>query len=113
MQLEAPAPSPVRLHPNLADLYRQKTAALCQALADPAIRDEAIAILRGLIEEVRLGFGPDGWTAELQGEITSLVALGMQNDKAPRPGLRARRSVRQKWLRGHATSVVCRRLVAC
>jgi site-specific DNA recombinase len=77
------------LHPNLADLYRQKTAALCEALADPAIRDEAIAILRGLIEEVRLGFGPDGWTAELQGEITSLVALGMQNGKAPRPGLRA------------------------
>ena len=88
-QLEAPAPSPVRLHPNLADLYRQKTAALCEALADPAIRDEAIAILRGLIEEVRVDFGPDGWTAELQGEIVALVDLGMQNDKAPRPGLRA------------------------
>jgi hypothetical protein len=26
---------------------------------------------------------------ELLGEITSLVALGMQNKKAPRPGLRA------------------------
>ena len=87
-QLKAPAPSPVRLHPKLADLCRQKTAALCDALADPEIRDKAIAILRGLIEEVRLGFGPAGWNAELQGEITSLVSLGMQNDRAPRPGLR-------------------------
>ena len=88
-KLDAPGPSPVRLHPNLADLYRQKVSELSQALSDPTIRDEAIAILRSLIEEVRLGFGQDGWTAELQGEITQLVSLGMQNHKAPRPGLRA------------------------
>jgi hypothetical protein len=88
MQFEAPAPSPVQLHPNLADLYRQKTTALCEARTDPLIRDEAITILRSLIEEVRLDSGPDGWTAELKGEITSLVALGTQRYKAPQPGLR-------------------------
>jgi hypothetical protein len=35
--LEAPAPSPVRLHPNLAELYRKKATALCESLADPLI----------------------------------------------------------------------------
>jgi DNA invertase Pin-like site-specific DNA recombinase len=85
--LDAPAPPPVRLHPNLAELYREKVTALHASLADPLIRDEAIDLLRGLIDEVRLGLTEDGWSAALQGEITALVALGMQNDKAPRPGL--------------------------
>jgi hypothetical protein len=61
---------------------------LRESLADPLIRDEAIDLLRGLIDEVRLSIGEDGWSAELQGEITSLVTLGLQDDKAPRPGLR-------------------------
>ncbi len=88
-RLEAPAPSPVRLHPNLAELYRKKAAALFESLAGLLIRDEAIDLLRGLIDQVQLSFGEEGWAAELQGEINSLVALGMQNEKAPRPGLRA------------------------
>ena len=88
-KLDAPAPSPVRLHPNLAGLYREKVTALRKSLEDPLIRDEAIGILRGLIEEVRLGHGDDGWSAELKGEIVHLVALGMADGKAPRPALRA------------------------
>ena len=88
-RLDTPPPSPVRMHPNLAELYRQKVASLRESLADPLIRDEAIDLLRGLIDEVRLGHGEDGWSADLQGEITSLVALGMQDGKTPRPGLRA------------------------
>ena len=88
-RLDTPPPSPVRLHPNLAELYRQKVASLRESLADPLIRDEAIDLLRGLIDQVRLGHGEDGWSAELQGEIASLVSLGMENEKAPRPGLRA------------------------
>ena len=39
--LAEPAPSPVRLHPNLADLYRKKVADLRQSLADPSIRSDA------------------------------------------------------------------------
>jgi hypothetical protein len=33
----------VRLHPNLAQVYRGKVERLHVALADPAIRDEALA----------------------------------------------------------------------
>jgi hypothetical protein len=45
----APQPAP-RLHPNLAELYRQKVANLQEALADPATRTEALNILQGLVE---------------------------------------------------------------
>ena len=40
-ELAAPAPSPVRLHPNLPQVYRRKVERLHEALADPALRDEA------------------------------------------------------------------------
>ncbi len=83
--LAAPAPSPVRLHPNLADLYRDRVAELGAALADPDIRDEAIEVLRGLIESVVVTHGDDGWQVDLQGGIAALVALGMSKDKTPRP----------------------------
>ena len=53
-EIEAPAPSPVRLHPNRAKLYRQKVADLGTALDDPAMREDAIEILRGLIDRVVL-----------------------------------------------------------
>lgn len=36
---DAPLPVP-RIHPNLAEVYRQKVANLHEALADPACRDE-------------------------------------------------------------------------
>ena len=87
--LAEPAPSPVRLHPNLSELYREKVTRLRECLADPAIRDEAIGILRGLIEQVVARHGPDGWEIEVQGEIAALVSLGLAKEKAPRPGLRA------------------------
>ena len=50
--LAEPPPPPVRLHPNLAELYRAKVVALREALAHPEIRDEALGLLRGLITRV-------------------------------------------------------------
>jgi hypothetical protein len=34
------------LHPNLAEIYREKVAALHMALSDPRIKDEAFGIIR-------------------------------------------------------------------
>ncbi len=51
------APSTVRLHPNLAAVYRAKVE-LHKALAQDDTRTEAASNLRGLIEEIRLI--PDG-----------------------------------------------------
>jgi site-specific DNA recombinase len=80
--LDRPAPSPIRLHPNLAEIYRAKVAELHRALEDPAIRDEALGILRGLVERIVItpaAEGP-GETIELVGAIARMVALG--NKKA-------------------------------
>src|SRR5262249_5135009 len=45
---------PVRLHPNLAEIYRRKVENLRGALGREDAREEAVAILRGLIDQIRL-----------------------------------------------------------
>jgi hypothetical protein len=67
-----PAPG---LHPNLAELYRRKVAALAQALEEPAARDEAIALLRGLVERVDLHPTTEGLDIEVTGAITGTIKL--------------------------------------
>ena len=82
-ELAAPAPSPVRLHPNLAQVYRRKVERLHEALADPALRDEALGLLRGLIERVVLHpAGEDGQEVEIVGEIVRMVELGRDAKQA-------------------------------
>jgi DNA invertase Pin-like site-specific DNA recombinase len=71
--------APVALHPNLARLYRQKVNTLSTCLKDDAIRDEALTIIQGLVDQVTITpLGPnrnDGWTFDLDGEIVHMVAL--------------------------------------
>jgi hypothetical protein len=79
--LDRPAPSPVRLHPNLAEIYRAKVAEVHRALEDPSIPDEALGILRGAGRAHRDHPGEGASeTIELVGAIVGMVALG--NEKA-------------------------------
>jgi site-specific DNA recombinase len=74
--MAAPAASPIRLHPNLAEAYRQKIAALREALEDEASRDEALQIIRSLIEKVVIHARPEGGCeVELIGEIAKMVEV--------------------------------------
>lgn len=79
----APAPAP-RLHPNLAELYRQKVANQRAAPTDPATRTEALEILQRLVERVSVTAQDGGFTIELVGEIAHMVAMaaGSRNGKA-------------------------------
>jgi hypothetical protein len=70
----APPPAP-RLHPNLAEVYRQKVENLHAALAEPETRTEAIEILRGLIDKIHLRPIEKGFEIELVGEIAKMIAL--------------------------------------
>ncbi len=80
-RLAAPAPSPVRLHPNLADAYHAKVAALRNALEQEATRDEALQIIRSLIEKVVIHASPQGGCeVELVGEIAAMVAVSVNLD---------------------------------
>ncbi len=70
----APPPAP-RLHPNLAELYRRKVADLHEALADVSIRQEAIELLRELIERITVTPSGDGIQVELIGDIVNMIEL--------------------------------------
>jgi len=76
-ELETVPPAAPRFHPRLADVYRQKVAQLHDALADPQDREEAIEILRGLIEKVSVRPTGKGraFEVELVGEIANMIAL--------------------------------------
>ena len=50
---------------------------LQQALNHPEIRDEAVQILRGLIEHVSIGPAENGLEIEIVGEIAKMVELGI------------------------------------
>ena len=74
-EIETPDQPPVRLHPRLGDLYRAAVADLATRLTDPAIREEASALLRRLIDKVVVHQGDAGQEIELHGSILSLVNL--------------------------------------
>jgi hypothetical protein len=71
-----PAP---RLHPNLAEIYRQKVAELQFALAAPVNGTAALEATRALIDRVVLHKGDEGegLVIELIGEIASMVSLAL------------------------------------
>jgi len=71
--------TPVRLHPNLAQVYRRQVERLQDALNEPDIRDEALQILRGLIDRVAIGPAENGLEVEIVGEIAKMVELGIGN----------------------------------
>ncbi|WP_374450308.1 recombinase family protein [Stella sp.] len=85
---ELPAPEPIRLHPNLPVLYRQKIETLEAALAPEDTRTEAADILGSLIEKVVVTpdpEAPDGFRAELHGDLAQL--LGWANGAPLVPAL--------------------------
>jgi site-specific DNA recombinase len=73
--LAAAPTTPVRLHPNLAQVYRQKVEQLQRALDEAEIRDEAVQILRGLIEYVSIAPIDNGLEVEIVGDIAKMVSL--------------------------------------
>jgi plasmid stabilization system protein ParE len=77
---------PIRLlvHPGLAEIYRRKIAALHEALEDEATRDEAIELIRSLIEAVVLVPDKGSLRTEVRGELAAILAFGDGREKAAR-----------------------------
>jgi len=87
---EAP-PSPVRLHPRLAEVYAEKVQQLEKALNDPAIRTEAANVLRSLIDriELRPSGEAESIAAALYGDLAQILALcdgSRPKQKLPKAG---------------------------
>ncbi len=79
---DAPA-SPVRLHPALAETYRQKVDKLHQALSQDEERGEAANILRGLIDEIRLIPQEGALGIYLVGNLATILALSTKQNPGP------------------------------
>lgn len=82
---------PVRLHPNLAELYRRKVATLHELLANEATRTEAVETIRTLVD--RVVFRPvagDELQIELVGDLARMVNLAQKpsqtNENSPISG---------------------------
>ena len=94
-ELAAPPPTPVRLHPALAELYRKKVTDLQEAIHDPGLRTESVQMIQSLIDRIVIFDGPNGPEVELIGNIAAMVEVaqssGGDNKKAAR--LRAALSV--------------------
>ena len=73
--LAGPAPEPVRLHPNVAELYVSKVNDLRKALNEDGAREEAAQILRGLVDEIRLHPIDDQLQIELIGDLATLLGF--------------------------------------
>jgi site-specific DNA recombinase len=85
----APEPPKIRLHPNLAGLYREKVARLEQALADPEIEAEAAAIIRSQIERITLTPNAvGGLEVLLHGDLARILEIceAGESGKDKRPG---------------------------
>jgi site-specific DNA recombinase len=70
----ATAPAPL-IHPNLAEVYRQKVAAMHEALHDARSRDEAFDVIRSLIDEIRLVPADGELRIEIRGELAGILEL--------------------------------------
>ena len=79
-RLEAPSVSAPSIHPNLAQLYRSKVAALQNEFTKSGTNNTGVlTALRDLIERVDFGPGKEGGEAEiiLTGILSSMVRLGL------------------------------------
>jgi DNA invertase Pin-like site-specific DNA recombinase len=72
-KLAEPPPTTIRVHPNLAKLYREKVENLAKSLADDEIRDASAEILRSLIDAVIVTPKGSGHEVLVKGEIGRLV----------------------------------------
>jgi len=82
----AAAPAPL-IHPSLAEVYRQKVAALHEALRDPGTRDEAFDVIRSLIDEIRLVPDAGELRIEIKGELAGILELCQEGTKKKPGGL--------------------------
>ena len=69
-----PLPKP-RLHPNMAELYRRKVSELEAALQDPALREEALGILRSLVQSVEIHPAKKGFDVSFVGDIAQMIVV--------------------------------------
>ena len=78
-------PSPILIHPNLAEAYQCKLSEMTELLKDPAFASEAIPLIRELIDRLDLHHTPKGWEVVLHGQLVALFNLALTNTNNAHP----------------------------
>ena len=85
-KLAAADEPPPLLHPEMAELYRQKVTALAQALEHPETRTEASEALRGLIDAIVLTPDQGELQIELKGNLAAMLGAAHKCEEVARNG---------------------------
>jgi hypothetical protein len=85
-QLENADEPPPLLHPEMADLYRQKVTTLAQALERSDTRTEATEALRGLIDAITLTPEQGELRIELKGNLAAMLSAATNAKRSPEIG---------------------------
>ena len=85
-QLETADEPPPLLHPEMAELYRQKVTTLAQALERSETRTEARQALRGLIDAITLTPEQGELKIELKGNLAAMLSAATNAKRSPETG---------------------------
>ncbi len=91
-KIKAAPEEPVRLHAGMATLYRNQVANLIPLLSDPAHRQRAAEIVRGLLERILLSPITDDNTGKvildvhIQGHLAGILSLASESKRPPNMG---------------------------
>jgi hypothetical protein len=85
-QLESADEPPPLLHPEMAELYRQKVTTLAQALEAAERRTEAREALRDLIDMITLIPEQGALRIELTGNLAAMLGATVQSKRSPETG---------------------------
>ncbi|MGY4447689.1 hypothetical protein ACVWZR_002349 [Bradyrhizobium sp. i1.3.1] len=95
------------LHPNMAEIYRQRIAALYESLQNEDGKTEAAEVFRTLVDQVTLVPDKAELAIVLRGDLASILRFAANKKKTPtsfrRPGFWLPCFRKNRWLRGHAT----------
>ncbi len=80
-QLENADEPPPLLHPEIAELYRQKVTTLAQALEHPQTRTEATDALRGLVDAIVMTPVDGQLRIELKGNLAAMLGATVQKKR--------------------------------
>lgn len=72
--------TPIRIHPNLGEIYRKKVANLRTALNEESARAEASAILQDLIEEILLVPVDGELRIHLRGSLAEMLDFSLEDE---------------------------------
>ena len=80
-KLETADEPPPLLHPEMAELYRQKVTTLAQALERPETRSEATGALRGLVDDIVMTPVDGQLRIELKGNLAAMLGATVQKKR--------------------------------